>query len=261
MFLGIDVGSNTTKGVLYDGKKIVRSAVVKTYASVEKAVNSILSDIVSVEKVDYAVSTGYGRKSVKFADESVTEITAHTAGIYALDMKADLIIDIGGQDTKVINCRFGFVEDFIMNDKCAAGTGRFLEVMAGILNVGVEELGSIALSSSSELSIESTCTVFAESEVISMISNGVSVEDIAYAVHRAVVGNILSLVGRMRKRFENAALSGGVSYNQCIKKLIEDNVGNAVFVPDNPQITGAFGAAVIASYGGMNGYKKEKKEE
>lgn len=251
-FVGIDCGSVATKAVLLDEKrKICGSASVRTGATLRKAYEYVFDKVceeATVKKNDIKriIATGYGRKKVALADDRVTEITAHAHGARQLYPQVSLIIDIGGQDTKaIILNKQGVVKDFVMNDKCAAGTGRFLEVMAHILDVPIEGFGSFALTFGQKLTINSTCTVFAESEVISLISREHAREDIAYAIHESVINRIIALVKKLRFH-EDVFLSGGVSYNIAIQHLLEQRLKRSVFVPKNPQIIGALGAALIA---------------
>lgn len=251
-YLGIDVGSITTKGVILSSeKKIVAACVLKTGADMQKAIALLSRELFlesALTRADIAkcVSTGYGRKNVPDIDRYVTEITAHHYGVHFLFPETRVVIDIGGQDTKVISVDAnGEIDDFVMNDKCSAGTGRFLEVMSGILDVELGTFGDYALSAKKKLSINSTCTVFAESEVISLIARQETKEDIAYAIHSSVVDRIVSLSCRVHT---NGALTltGGVSKNSAIRTLLSERLGVPVNLPDNPQIIGALGAALIA---------------
>ena len=251
-YFGIDVGSTTTKVVVVDaGGCVLSSSIVRTGAVVKEAVTKACEKVfidagVCVQEAAYVVSTGYGRRGVSFAQKCITEITAHAKGIAGLFPGVYVVIDIGGQDTKVIvlddNAQ---VDNFVMNDKCAAGTGRFLEVMAGILNLSIDELGEVALKYTKELAINSTCTVFAESEVISLISREESIENIAYAVHSSVIDRIISLVKKVHSHGD-VALTGGVSKNKAIFSIIGERLGVSVNLPQNPQIVGALGAALLA---------------
>lgn len=254
---GIDIGSVSTEVVIVDNnKKIIDSIVIASQVDIEKTANEALDIVLKNSKInrddiDSIVSTGYGRNNVPFANKSVTEITCHAIGAHHLFPDTKTIIDIGGQDSKAIaitnqNSGGPRVVDFIMNDKCAAGTGRFLEVMAGVLNVDVKELGTLAEKSTKEVSISSMCTVFAESEVISLIHQKLSTEDIISGLHTAIVRKVLSLVQRIPIENE-ITLTGGVMKNlgMC-NKLKEELLPNCVNLPDDPQIAGALGAAIIA---------------
>lgn len=254
-YLGIDVGSITTKAVIIDDAgELCAAQVVKTGAQQKKALADAVSAAyeeakVSASDIIYTVATGYGRKNVPHADRVVTEITAHAYGVRHFFPDSRVIIDIGGQDTKVIGLmESGEVDDFVMNDKCAAGTGRFLEVMAQIIDVPLAEFGDRALKHTKGLTINSTCTVFAESEVISLISREETLEDIAYAIHSSVVDRIISLAKKIHQHGA-VTLSGGVSKNSAIRTLIADRLKVEVHLSDNPQIIGALGAAILAQKG------------
>lgn len=248
-YLGIDIGSTTTKAVLIDAEgTVLASGLARTGAQIRVAIDDVLQQIkdASGESDFYCVSTGYGRRRVEFADKCVTEITAHARGAHFLFPEAEVIIDIGGQDSKVIGIgNDGSVDDFFMNDKCAAGTGRFLEVMAGILNVSITELGNLALQYKKSISINSTCTVFAESEVISLISREEEPADIAYAVHRSVVSRVVSMARRLHQHGK-VVVTGGVCRNSAVRSIISEMLEVEVKVPEDPQLVGALGAALIA---------------
>lgn len=254
---GIDIGSVSTEVVIVDNNKaIIDSIVIASQVDIEKTANEALDIVlknsnINRDDIDSIVATGYGRNNVPFANKSVTEITCHAMGAHHLFPGTKTIIDIGGQDSKAIaitsrNSGSPRVVDFIMNDKCAAGTGRFLEVMAGVLNVDTKDLGALSEKSIKEVSISSMCTVFAESEVISLIHQKLSTEDIISGLHTAIVRKVLSLVQRIPMENE-ITLTGGVMKNlgMC-KKLKEELSQNIVNLPDDPQIAGALGAAIIA---------------
>jgi len=192
------------------------------------------------------VATGYGRINVPFADKSITEITCHALGANWLNPGTRTVIDIGGQDSKVISIdENGRVVDFIMNDKCAAGTGRFLEVMAQALGVKTEELGNESLKSKKKITISSMCTVFAESEVISLVAEGCAKEDIIRGLHKAISNRICSMACRLR--LENIiTLTGGVAKNTGMVQALKKRLKAKVYVPEEPQIVGALGAAIAA---------------
>jgi len=254
-YLGLDVGSITTKAVLLSSDDhIVWECVVSTGSVVKKTISIVMDaamreNNITIEGIDSIVSTGYGRKNVERAQKTITEITAHAYGAFHLFPTTALIIDIGGQDTKVICLALdGTVHDFVMNDKCAAGTGRFLEVMAQILEIPLEQFGERALSYTHHIAINSTCTVFAESEVISLIARGESVENIAFAIHDSVVGRIMALVKKMPLKGD-IMLSGGVSKNCAIQQIIQSRLSQQLTIPENPQIIGALGAALFARKG------------
>jgi predicted CoA-substrate-specific enzyme activase len=198
-----------------------------------------------VQKADSIVATGYGRRSIPFAGKAVSEITAQAEGVCFLYPEARGIIDIGGQDSKVILVEDGKVADFQMNDKCAAGTGRFLEHTARALEVSVEDLGRLALASRSPASISSMCTVFAESEVISLRAQGIAREDIAAGLVESIARRVAAMARPMGLK-EHMALVGGVAKNPAIQAALERELGCKLYVPPEPQITAALGAALIA---------------
>lgn len=204
----------------------------------------VLADAEIPDKdVERIIATGYGRKSIHFADKGVSEITAHATGVHALLPDVTGIIDVGGQDSKVIAVENGRVVDFLMNDKCAAGTGKFLEYTASALEVSVEALGGLALSSKSSASISSTCTVFAESEVISLRARGVTKEDIAAGLVQSIAHRVAVMARQLGLR-ERVAFVGGVAKNAGIKTALEKELGVILLVPFEPQITGALGGSL-----------------
>jgi predicted CoA-substrate-specific enzyme activase len=250
--IGIDIGSMSTNGVLLNDKKeILSSIIIPTGASSKKAADKTYSQILSEHKltekdIDYIVATGYGRIKVPFANEVVTEITCHAKGANYYFPKARTIIDIGGQDSKVIKVdAHGNVLDFVMNDKCAAGTGRFLEVMARTLEIDLEEMGPLSLSGKENVSISSLCTVFAESEVVSLIGADHKTADICRALHISIAKRITAQVKRIGLE-EDIVMTGGVAKNIGVVSELERNLGCKIRIAGEPQINGALGAALIA---------------
>lgn len=254
MFLGIDIGSAYGKALAMDEDAKVIAAVLKpTGLGGAKLAEYLRLEL--AEKVGsnpdflFTVATGYGRVNVPFANKTLTEISCHARGVNFTFPQARVVVDIGGQDSKVIVIGpKGEVEDFAMNDKCAAGTGRFLDVMARALEVDISDLGTLHNLSQKRLEISSTCTVFAESEVISLLAQGEKREDIIAGLHRAICNRVYGLLrGRMKKAQSGAVvLTGGVARNQGIISAFKEKAGNDVLVPPYPQYTGALGAAVIA---------------
>lgn len=249
---GIDVGSISTEMVIIDdAKNIVASVILLTGSNTKKVIEKSLKEALTKAKIKrgdirYIVSTGYGRLTVDFADREITEITCHAVGAHFLFPKTRTVIDIGGQDSKVISLdENGKLVDFIMNDKCAAGTGRFLEVMAHVLESKIDELGALSLKSQNILRISSMCTVFTESEVVSKISEGCAREDIAAGIHRAIVDRILTMVYKIGV-IEEITLSGGVSKNIGVVQTIKTKLSKEINVPREPRIVGALGAAILA---------------
>ena len=251
MTLGIDVGSISTKAVVLNDKKIVFFQVKPTGYNVNEAGAIILDDIaangIDISSIHKIVSTGYGRNAVSCADKSVTEITCHAAGVHFLAPEVRSIIDIGGQDSKAMAIdASGNVKDFVMNDKCAAGTGRFLEVMSRALEVDLENFGEFSLESDNPAPISSICTVFAESEVISLISKGEQRDNIIAGIHDSVGTRVAALARRVGMT-NPTMMTGGVAKNIGVVHALHEKLGLEIKVSENAQITGALGAALIAS--------------
>jgi predicted CoA-substrate-specific enzyme activase len=248
--VGIDSGSATTKAVLVDNGQIVAGVVLPTafdfLSAAENVYNKVLVDA-EVDKKDVSgvYATGYGRNSIKFANKAVSEITAHTMGVHHLYPEVNGVIDIGGQDSKVISVSNGKVTDFLMNDKCAAGTGKFLEYTARALEVPIDEFGPLALTSKTPAGITSMCTVFAESEAISLRARGFKKEDIAAGLIESVARRVAVMVRQVGLK-QNVAFVGGVAKNTGIKVALEKELNISLFVPPDPQVTGALGAALYS---------------
>jgi predicted CoA-substrate-specific enzyme activase len=246
--LGIDAGSATTKAVLVNGGKSIIHTIRPTAFDFVSAAEMAYKDVLSLAginktDIDRIYSTGYGRNSIRFADKAISEITAHAMGVYHLYPDVNGIIDIGGQDSKVISVNNGRVTDFLMNDKCAAGTGKFLEYTARALEVPIEELGDLALASRTPAGITSMCTVFAESEVISLRARGFTREDIAAGLIESIARRV-AVMARQLGLKQNVAFVGGVAKNAAIKEALEKELDISLYVPPEPQITGALGAAL-----------------
>lgn len=249
---GIDIGSITSKVVLLDDGIICGSKIGFTGYNAERAGSSIYNSLIEElgikhENVNSIVATGYGRNSVQFADKTYTEILCHAAGAFYNNSDIRTIIDIGGQDSKVISLSpDGNVKDFSMNDKCAAGTGRFLEVIARALEIDLENFALLSLQSVKPAAISTTCTVFAESEVISLIAKGESRENIIAGIHDSVASRLSSMVYRVGLN-PPVMMTGGVAKNSGLVKAIENRLGTGVLVPESAQINGALGAALLAA--------------
>ena len=250
--IGIDIGSMSTNGVLLNEKKeILSSIIIPTGASSKKAADKTFHQILTEHKltekdIDYIVATGYGRIKVPFANEVVTEITCHAKGANYYFPKSRTIIDIGGQDSKVIKVDAnGNVLDFVMNDKCAAGTGRFLEVMARTMEIDLEEMGPVSLNGKDNVSVSSLCTVFAESEVVSLIGADHKTADICKGLHLSIAKRITAQVKRIGLE-EEIVMTGGVAKNIGVVTELERNLGCKIKISEEPQINGALGAALIA---------------
>ncbi len=252
LYAGVDIGSATAKAVLVDADGIIREYIVApSGGNLRLAADRVLAGVLEQaggRRADLGaiVATGYGRESVADRDKSVTEIACHAKGAYALHPDARAVIDIGGQDSKVIALDAkGAVQKFEMNDKCAAGTGRFLEVMARTLEVPLDDFGPRAHAADMPATISSTCTVFAESEVISLLAQGQSVERILAGLCLAISQRINSLASRVGMT-PRVIMTGGVARNTGVVRAVEKAIGLPITVPDNPQIVGALGAALLA---------------
>ncbi len=248
--LGIDVGSTTVKIVGIDSEGVLIWHVLESAEPrVEDQVVRLMAQADRESGVPDGiplVATGYGRKLVQQAARQVTEISCHARGVFTELSNGGTLVDIGGQDSKVIRLSpSGKVMDFTMNDKCAAGTGRFLENTAYRLRVPVDRLGAEALSTDEEVTISSTCTVFAESEVISLIAHGVPLEAILRGLHRSLVRRVVAMVQSVGLRAP-LMLSGGVAHNPAIQYMLAEETGEEVILPNHPQLAGAYGAALIA---------------
>jgi len=253
-FLGIDIGAVSAKAVVVDRGATLCHAVMDTGPNVRLIADKVLKIVldkagIALDDLEGIVATGYGRISVPFADKTVTEITCHARGVHHLLPEAKTIIDIGGQDSKAISVgETGNVTDFVMNDKCAAGSGRFLEVMARALELGLDEMASMGLVSDSPCRISSVCTVFAESEVVSLRAEGKATKDIVAGIHRSIARRVATMLSQI-DHDGAMVLTGGVAKNRGVIEAMEDELKASVRIPENPQITGALGAALIASDG------------
>ncbi len=248
---GIDIGSITTEALLFDKEKgIVGYTIFQTGADSRKTSQMALDKVLAgkeASELAYVVATGCGRKRAALAKEAVTEITCIAKGVSYLFPEARTVIDIGGQDTKVIRIDGkGRVTEFEMNDKCAAGTGRFIEVMAGALKVDLDRIGELSLNHKKDLTISSICTVFAESEVISLVSEGEELEDILYGIHRAIADRTMGLINRLGGIEKDVVMAGGVAKNMGVVRALEKAMETNLRIPVEPQVVGALGAALLA---------------
>ncbi|MDH7601892.1 MAG: acyl-CoA dehydratase activase [Armatimonadota bacterium] len=252
--VGIDIGSLSTDVVVLRCKDVLSYSIVPTLASSKDAAErgyreALEKANLSPEDISRVVATGYGRHSTALAHKAVTEITCHALGARHLYPEARTVIDIGGQDSKVIKLApDGRVEDFVMNDKCAAGTGRFLEVMARSLDVPLESLGELSARAVRDVRITATCTVFAESEVVALVARGVPKEEIVRGLHRAIAERIAGMVLRLRAQ-PPFVMTGGVAKNTGVVAALREVLSSDVLVPSEPQIVGALGAALVAQSG------------
>lgn len=248
---GIDIGSISTKAAIMNGGALLGTRVISTGYNSElagnKAFDEILSELgVPRNTIERIVSTGYGRKSMAASDKTITEIMCHAAGAHYLNPQTRSIIDIGGQDSKaiVIDDK-GKVINFVMNDKCAAGTGRFLEVMARALEVNLDQFGEISLQADRPAKISSLCTVFAESEVISLIAKGEKRENIIAGIHDSICARVYAMMMRIGVR-EPVMITGGVAKNMGVVRALEKTINAHVEVSKYAQENGAIGAALLA---------------
>ena len=253
VFLGVDVGSTTTKALLLDaGLKALGSRLVRTGHQPREAADRLRAELLAAaglasDAAVPAVATGYGRALVGWAGATVTEITCHARGVRHLCPDVRTVVDIGGQDSKVIRLDGqGLVQDFAMNDRCAAGTGSFLDVIAGKFGRTLEDLSGLCARAPRPIEISSTCVVFAETEVVSLLSQGRSLDDVLAGVQRAVAHRAAALVKQVRP-VEPLYFSGGVALNESVRREIEAVLGTALTRAGHPQLTAAFGAALLAA--------------
>ena len=238
-----------TKVVIMDRDGGICSRVIgPTGAEHRQLANRVMEEALEranlpFDDISYVIATGYGRINVPFADRQITELTCHARGVVSLFPRVRIAIDIGGQDAKGLKISNGRLIDFVMNDKCAAGTGRFLEVIAEALGLKLEDLGSISLKSTNKVKISSTCTIFAQQEVTSRISEGVPIEDIVAGLHDAIASRAVGMLRRLKIE-PDVVFTGGVAKNIGVVKAVRENLGSEVFVPEDPLISGALGAAL-----------------
>ena len=247
-FAGVDIGSTMTKVVIVnDGLRA--SVIGPTGPEHRLLAYQVMEDALrkaslAFEEITYIIATGYGRVNVPFADKQVTEISCHARGVASIFPQARTVIDIGGQDCKGIKLQEGRVREFVMNDKCAAGTGRFLEVLAEALGVRLGELGPLSLKAQRAVKVSSTCTVFAEQEIASYLAEGTPVEELIAGVHEAIAIRILAMVERIKVERE-IVVTGGGAKNSGLLKALEQKLKAPLLVPPEPLITGALGAALL----------------
>jgi predicted CoA-substrate-specific enzyme activase len=248
-FAGIDVGSTMTKVVILNGG-VIASIIGPTGPEQRRLANKVMEEAlkkaaISIQTITYIVSTGYGRINVPFADKQFTEITCHAKGIISLFPKAKIIIDIGGQDVKGIKIdEGGKIIDFVMNDKCAAGSGRFIEVIADTLGVSLEKVGDLSMQSKNPVKISNICTIWAQQEVAASLADGVLMTDLLAGVHQSLADRIMRMVNRLR--VEGAVIvTGGGAKNRGLLKALSEQLGREIQVPEEPLITGALGAALL----------------
>ncbi|HOW53266.1 MAG TPA: acyl-CoA dehydratase activase [Syntrophorhabdaceae bacterium] len=247
-FAGVDIGSTMTKVVIMSDR-IEASLIGPTGPEHRKLANRVMEEALgkarlTFEDLKYIVATGYGRINVPFADRQITEITCHAKGLHSLLPTVKTVVDVGGQDSKGIKIQNGKVMNFVMNDKCAAGTGRFLEIIADSLGVPLEKIGEISLAAERIAAVSSTCTVFAEQEIISRLASGEPIANLIAGIHDAVATRISSLVKKLNVE-PDIAVTGGGAKNIGLVRALESKFGCPLLVPPEPLITGALGAALM----------------
>jgi len=239
-----------TKVVILDRDGKIHARIVSTTgAEHRRLANKVMEEALNqaslpFKEISYVVATGYGRINVPFADRQITELTCHAKGVASFFPSVKTALDIGGQDAKGLKIRDGKLVDFVMNDKCAAGTGRFLEVLSNALGLSLDELGSVSAKSRNKINISSTCTVFAQMEVVSRLSEGAAIEDIVAGVHDAIASRAVSMIQRLKVE-PDVVFTGGVAKNSGVVKAVGEHLGCQVLVPEDPLLSGAIGAAIL----------------
>ncbi len=260
-FAGIDLGSTVTKVIIIDADgRICARVIGPTGAEHRRLANKVMKEALEqadlpFNEISYVIATGYGRVNVPFADREITELTCHARGVVSLFPKVRVAIDIGGQDAKGLQIKAGKLVNFVMNDKCAAGTGRFLEVVADALGMRVEELGDISSKSTNKVKVSSTCTVFAQQEIVSRLSEGVPLEDILAGLHDAIASRVARMVKRLKIE-PDVVLTGGVAKNIGMVNAMKENLGCEILVPEDPLLSGALGAALLGKEGVLKALAK-----
>jgi predicted CoA-substrate-specific enzyme activase len=252
-YIGVDVGSVSTDIVIIDSsKRILASGIRPSGSSGKRAASALLEELlISIgkhfpESPSFVISTGYGRKNVEYMDKALTEITCHAVGAKHLFPETDTVLDIGGQDSKAIRLdKHGAVSDFQMNDRCAAGTGRFVEVMASVLEVDLTELNRLYFEPGDAVNLNATCTVFAESEIISLLNDGVLKSCIAKGLFKSIAERSIQLLSIINPG-SSLTLTGGVPKNRALIEEIRRSFNGNLNIPSDPQFVGALGAALLA---------------
>ena len=250
-FAGVDIGSTMTKVVLIDTTDSILSVIKgPTGPEHRQLANEVMKMALEqanlqLDDISYIVATGYGRVNVPFADNQITELSCHARGVSSIFPNVRTAIDIGGQDAKCMKIHNGKLVDFVMNDKCAAGTGRFLEVTAATLGIRLEDMGDISLKSTKKIQLSNLCTIFAQQEVVALLSRGERVEDIIAGLHLALAGRVAALARRLKIE-PDVVLTGGVAKNIGMVKAMKESLGCELLVPEEPLLTGALGAAILA---------------
>ncbi|MDD4870214.1 MAG: acyl-CoA dehydratase activase [Kiritimatiellae bacterium] len=257
IYAGIDAGSRTVKAILLDGKelRVLASGIADQGIKQADLAESLLKDIlkkagINRKDVGKIIATGYGRNAIDFADTTITEITCHACGVHHWIPQARTVVDIGGQDSKVLRLEpDGGVRDFVMNDRCAAGTGRFLEVVAAKLEVSLNDLGGMAQRAKKASAISSMCVVFAETEIIGLLASGETPENIVAGVQMSITSRITSMAGR--NITDPVVFTGGVALIPGMDKALESAINHKIIISPEPQMTGALGAAILAGREGL----------
>ena len=250
-FAGIDIGSTMTKVVLMDeGSNLLAAIKGPTGPEHRQLANEVMRQALEqaglqIDDISCIVATGYGRVNVPFADRQITELSCHARGVSSLFPDARTAIDIGGQDAKCMKIDNGRLTNFVMNDKCAAGTGRFLEVTAAALGIELEDMGDISLKATKKIQISNLCTIFAQQEVVALLSRGEKLENIVAGLHDALASRTAALARRLGIE-PDLVLTGGVAKNNGMVKAMQESLGCEIFVPEEPLLTGALGAAIMA---------------
>ena len=250
-FAGVDIGSTMTKVVLMDKSDNLLSSIKgPTGPEHRQLANEVMRQALEqaslqIDDISYIVATGYGRLNVPFADRQITELSCHARGVSSLFPNVRTAIDIGGQDAKCMKIDNGRLINFVMNDKCAAGTGRFLEVTATALGIKLEDMGDISLKATKKIQISSLCTIFAQQEVVALISRGEKLETILAGLHDALASRIAALARRLGIE-PDLVLTGGVAKNIGMVRAMKESLGCEIFIPEEPLLTGALGAAILA---------------
>jgi predicted CoA-substrate-specific enzyme activase len=248
---GVDIGSLSAEAVILADGQVLSYSIIPTGAESAKTARRAMEEALkglelSLEALDFIVATGYGRVVVPFAQDNVSEISCHAKGSHYWFPTVRTVLDMGGQDCKAIRCdERGKVTNFVMNDKCAAGTGRFFEIMAQVMGLRLEDLGEISLGGDDTVPISSACAVFAKSEMVSLMRKGVPKQDILASLHTAITSRVYALLKRVEVA-EDFVMTGGIAKNIGIVRRVAEKVGIKVLVPQEPQIIGALGAALFA---------------
>jgi predicted CoA-substrate-specific enzyme activase len=250
-FAGVDIGSTMTKVVLMDKSgNLLTTVKGPTGPEHRQLANEVMRQALEqaslqIDDISCIVATGYGRLNVPFADRQITELSCHARGVSSLFPNVRTAIDIGGQDAKCMKIDNGRLINFVMNDKCAAGTGRFLEMAATTLDIGLEDMGDISLKAIKKIQISNLCTIFAQQEVVALLSRGEKLDNILAGLHDALASRIAALARRLGIE-PDLVITGGVAKNTGMVRAMRESLGCEIFVPEEPLLTGALGAAILA---------------